>query len=380
LGPDTTFFSYARSDSDFVLKLATDLRKAGADIWLDQLDIKSGSRWDLSVETALKDSSKLLIILSPASVSSNNVMDEVSFALEEGKTVIPILFKSCEIPFRLRRLQHADFTKNYDEALANVLQALNLGKTNAIHGNADSGKTPDERPSSKKDSPINTGNEPKSRTGNPVIIKNKYKIPVISAGIILVLVVFIWIAISGRNDDRNLSETELLAVNPDDSLKDIQLPAANDSTGQLKEMEVPKTSKEVNHVQTRTEIAKPVKNESQKSAEVEIQKPAGTEIQKPVTLAEKRIDLSGSWITDENQVWKLVQTGEDVEITKYDKMGSPIVVVEANVSGNILSYKKVKSGNDIEGQFIISADGRSLDGMEKKIAGMKNRLKITRKL
>ena len=37
------FFSYSRTDSEFVLKLAKDLRKAGANIWLDQLDIKAGS-------------------------------------------------------------------------------------------------------------------------------------------------------------------------------------------------------------------------------------------------------------------------------------------------------------------------------------------------
>ena len=40
-----TFFSYSRVDSEFVLKLAKDLRTAGADIWLDQLDISAGKRW-----------------------------------------------------------------------------------------------------------------------------------------------------------------------------------------------------------------------------------------------------------------------------------------------------------------------------------------------
>ena len=39
-----TFFSYSRDDSEFVLKLAKDLRAAGADVWLDQLDIGAGKR------------------------------------------------------------------------------------------------------------------------------------------------------------------------------------------------------------------------------------------------------------------------------------------------------------------------------------------------
>src|SRR5947207_15448218 len=105
MATDTTFFSYSRSDSAFVLKLAKDLRDAGAELWLDQLDIKAGSRWDASIEAALNASTCIIVILSPASVGSNNVMDEVSFALENGKTVIPVMITECVTPFRLRRVQ-----------------------------------------------------------------------------------------------------------------------------------------------------------------------------------------------------------------------------------------------------------------------------------
>lgn len=41
-------------------------------------------------------------------------MDEVSYALEEGKKVIPVLLSDCDTPFRLRRLQRIDFTADYD--------------------------------------------------------------------------------------------------------------------------------------------------------------------------------------------------------------------------------------------------------------------------
>ena len=37
------FFSYARADAEeFALKLATALRNDGANVWIDQLDIKGG--------------------------------------------------------------------------------------------------------------------------------------------------------------------------------------------------------------------------------------------------------------------------------------------------------------------------------------------------
>jgi hypothetical protein len=51
-------------------------------------------------------------------------MDEVSFALEEGKTVIPILYRDCVIPFRLRRVQYIDLRHDYDHGLAELLKLL----------------------------------------------------------------------------------------------------------------------------------------------------------------------------------------------------------------------------------------------------------------
>lgn len=122
----TIFFSYSRQDSDFALNLAKDLRLAGADIWLDQLDIQPGSHWDQSIEEALKSSKTLLVILSKSSVDSKTVMDEVSFALEEDKIVVPVLLEKCEIPFRIRRLQYADFTGNYQDGTKALGQALEL--------------------------------------------------------------------------------------------------------------------------------------------------------------------------------------------------------------------------------------------------------------
>ena len=84
------FFSYSRADSPFALTLAKDLREAGADIWIDQLDIPAGSHWDAAVEKALNSSAYVLVILTPSSTASTNVMDEVSFALESGKKNNPV--------------------------------------------------------------------------------------------------------------------------------------------------------------------------------------------------------------------------------------------------------------------------------------------------
>ena len=118
------FVSYSRTDFDFAHRLVQDLKAHGASVWLDKMDIIAGERWDSAVEHALTNAPVMLVILSATSVNSTNVMDEVSFALETGKTVIPIISQECAVPFRLRRLQYVDFRTNYPHALSELLRAL----------------------------------------------------------------------------------------------------------------------------------------------------------------------------------------------------------------------------------------------------------------
>jgi len=122
--PDKIFFSYARSDSDFALGLARDLRAASIDIWVDQLDIQPGATWDRAVEDALQECTGLLVVLTPNAVDSRSVMDEVSYALEENKWVIPVIYRECKLPFRLKRVQHTDFTGDYNGGLSRLIQVL----------------------------------------------------------------------------------------------------------------------------------------------------------------------------------------------------------------------------------------------------------------
>ena len=89
------FVSYARVDSAFALRLAADLKGAGVSVWLDQIDIKPGRQWDSEVERALGECREMILVLSPGSVASRNVMDELAYALEEEKTIIPLLWNNA---------------------------------------------------------------------------------------------------------------------------------------------------------------------------------------------------------------------------------------------------------------------------------------------
>ena len=124
IDPSTAFVSYSREDLEFVLRLTKDLKAKGAKVWMDKLDIRLGQRWELEVENALNACSRMLVIVSPASVASKNVLAEAAYAIDEGKEVIPVVIQECKIPFRLRPFQYADFRTDYDSGLNELLTTL----------------------------------------------------------------------------------------------------------------------------------------------------------------------------------------------------------------------------------------------------------------
>ncbi|HSL44989.1 MAG TPA: SUMF1/EgtB/PvdO family nonheme iron enzyme [Anaerolineales bacterium] len=123
----STFISYSRADSGFAVRLAKDLKSAGYDVWLDQLDIPTGARWDDEVEFALEACTTFMVVLSPESIQSQNVKDEVGFAIDAGKNILPVKIKSGDIPFRLRRFQYVDFTNQpYEDSLKEMKGLLSV--------------------------------------------------------------------------------------------------------------------------------------------------------------------------------------------------------------------------------------------------------------
>jgi hypothetical protein len=124
------FISYSREDSEFALRLAQDLKAAGAAVWIDQLDIAAGELWDNAIEQALIASPRMLLILSPGSARSNNVRNEISFALEQGKTVIPVLYQDCTVPLQLQRANRVDFRADYTHGLNYLLASLQVEHPN----------------------------------------------------------------------------------------------------------------------------------------------------------------------------------------------------------------------------------------------------------
>ena len=154
----TTFFSYSRANSEFAVRLAKDLKKAGHEIWLDQLDIPTGARWDDELEKALRTCTSFLILLSPESIKSQNVKDEIGYAIDSGKHILPLMIKQCEVPFRLRRFQYVDFTneehdeydERFEETKALLSNTAQLPKATEEEKSSSPVKVPVSKPEGKK--------------------------------------------------------------------------------------------------------------------------------------------------------------------------------------------------------------------------------------
>jgi len=110
----TVFVSYARGDRPFVRDLVARLRESSIDVWVEA-DIPGGSRWDDEVERALKACTKFVVVLSPESVASINVKDEIAEALDRKVPIVPVLLRECDVPFRIKRLQRFDFSAGHED-------------------------------------------------------------------------------------------------------------------------------------------------------------------------------------------------------------------------------------------------------------------------
>lgn len=123
---DHVFVCYAREDEEFTLALADHLKDRGVPIWIDQRDIPPGADWDQAIDDALYECATFLIVLSPQSVDSREVRGELRVALNERKTILPVIYQECRVPRQLMVIQHADFTGRQPDDEAQLRQVLDV--------------------------------------------------------------------------------------------------------------------------------------------------------------------------------------------------------------------------------------------------------------
>ena len=97
----------------------------GVDVWIDQLSVLPGERWQQTIEAAIHRCSHIVVLLSENSIDSPEVEAEWGLALSAGKTVVPILLDQVSIPYRLRSIQSLNLRAlGFEQVLSRLLRVL----------------------------------------------------------------------------------------------------------------------------------------------------------------------------------------------------------------------------------------------------------------
>ena len=126
--PDV-FVSYSRGDSVFVSRLVESIKSRGKDVWVDTEGIADGEVFPEAIKRAIEQSDAFLFVITPASVASSYCENEVEYAREMQKRIVPVLrdpVKDGELPVEIRDRNWVPFTDDaqFDASLERLLRAL----------------------------------------------------------------------------------------------------------------------------------------------------------------------------------------------------------------------------------------------------------------
>lgn len=75
------FLSHSHADKTFVRKLAADLRKAGARVWVDEAELQIGDSLIEKIREGIDEMEYVGAVLSPSSIASKWVQRELDVAM-----------------------------------------------------------------------------------------------------------------------------------------------------------------------------------------------------------------------------------------------------------------------------------------------------------
>jgi len=90
------FISYAHVDSELVFPEIKDFNKNGYNVWYDE-GISPGNEWTDEIADFLEGSSLFVVLITPASASSPNVLNEINYAIDEKKPFVAIHLKKTTL-------------------------------------------------------------------------------------------------------------------------------------------------------------------------------------------------------------------------------------------------------------------------------------------
>jgi WD40 repeat protein len=106
---DHTFISYSRADRSYVDRLAGHLTAQGIPVWYDY-EIETGDHFAAVIQEKLDTCAAVVVVLTPDSMASPWVNREISYAIAEGRPVLPLVLKRSRAHILLADLHQEDVT------------------------------------------------------------------------------------------------------------------------------------------------------------------------------------------------------------------------------------------------------------------------------
>lgn len=111
------FVSYSRADTEIVFPLVERLeRESGIRFWIDREGIESAAQFEEVIIRAIDQAEVVLFMLSDNSQHSQWTKDEISYAKNTGKRVVPIVLDGGELKgwflFKFGRINYIDASQN----------------------------------------------------------------------------------------------------------------------------------------------------------------------------------------------------------------------------------------------------------------------------
>lgn len=99
--PHDIFISYSSKDCEKAEQLTELLVSAGLSVWIDQSALDVATSWSAEIVDAINSCSAFIVLLSPNSIESHNVIKEVSLASEKRKKILPLDLEPITLPREL---------------------------------------------------------------------------------------------------------------------------------------------------------------------------------------------------------------------------------------------------------------------------------------
>jgi len=128
--PEKIFISHSKADDPFVTPLRNALESNDIKVWIDSRHLSVEDTLNTEIESAIKDASVFLVVISPSVFNSIRVRKEIMFAHENNKTIIPVLINGMKPPsllFFFKKEPAAIEVKNsLQESMPQILAALGI--------------------------------------------------------------------------------------------------------------------------------------------------------------------------------------------------------------------------------------------------------------